>query len=293
MPGDREAAPASVPRAAPGDGSTSASAREIARTGSLTVAVTDPVAAAAELHRIAEAHDGFVSNESIQTTESSRSSTVTMSVPSAKLDTVMDAAAKVGTVTNRSTTAKDVTAQVVDTDARVKTLRDSIARIRALMDRAGTVTEIAAVESELTTRQAQLESMLAQQQALRTQVDRAPVTVTLVRANSPEANPFLAGLSGGWEAMKESAKGLLIVVGALIPWLVVGAAIGFPVAWWVRKRRASRPPKSPVPSGYVIQQPVPMPGPMPMPGQQGGSPQGGSPQGGGPQGPVDKPSDEG
>lgn len=146
----------------------------------------DPAAAAQKLRETATAFDGFVTSEYVVLPTAaegqvSRSrSQVTLSVPADRFDAAMDDAAKAVTVVSRSVSSADVTTQVVDVDARVRTLRDSIARLQELMSRAGTLTEIAALEAELTKRQADLESLLAQQEALRNQVARSPITVTLL-----------------------------------------------------------------------------------------------------------------
>ena len=136
--------------------------------------------------------------------------------------------------------AEPVTDEVVDTDARIRVLEASIARVTALMDRAGTVTEIAQVESELARRQAELESLTARQEYLSTITERATVWVTLQSAPVDTTNPFRAGLLGGWDALGASARALLVVVGALLPFAAVLALVGGPVVWWLSRRRSAR-----------------------------------------------------
>jgi hypothetical protein len=216
--------------------------RSVARTGSLTLSVPEVVSAAAELRRLAEAIGGFVASENIATAETKVTSTsrIVLSIPADRLDAFLDDAAKVGVLQHRGVTARDVTDQVVDVEARIRTLRESIARIRALLGRAGSVTEIAQVEGELTRRQSDLESLLAQQQALKNQVERAPVTVTLLKPGQVEPqNPFLAGLLEGWEALQRSITVLLTVVGAILPFAVLIALVGWPILLRMRRRAAA------------------------------------------------------
>lgn len=257
---------------APGGGFTVA-AKQIARTGSLTLSVKDPVTAAAQLTDIAEAAGGLVSSENIQTNATSGGATsrIVLSVPSARLGQVMDDAAKVGELRNRGVTARDITTQVADVDARIRTLQESIARIRLLMKKTGSIADIAQVEAELTQRQAELESMLAQQKVLRDQVEMAPITVTLLTAGqvTEPDNPLLAGLKQGWEALLKSVTALLVIAGAVLPFALVGSLIVVPIVWWRRRVQArtvaaARPatapsaPQPPAPS-------TPAPGPSEAP----------------------------
>lgn len=243
-------APAGLPndqREAPAPEATTGAGRLVARTANMTVTITDPAKAAAELRTIAANVGGFVSTEKIDTKlvdgKYVKPSTVIISVPSEKLAQAMDATASVGEVTSRVVTAEDVTGQVVDVEARIKTMRESIERVRALMKKAGTISEIAAVEREITSRQAELEALLAQQKWLANQVAMAPLEVTLEPlAVTASPNPFIEGLTNGWTAMLAMISILLTVIGAVIPLAVLVALVVLPVMWW-RRARHQRPAK--------------------------------------------------
>lgn len=218
--------------------------RQIARTGALSLRCTDLATTADRLRQLAESMGGFVSSESIWATSSSNGgdSRIIFSIPASSMDRFMTEAAKLGELVTRSVSARDVTDQVVDVDARVRTLRDSIQRIQALMARAGSISEIAKVEQELTRRQSELESLLAKQKALKNQVERAPVTVTLLTPyqTTDRDNPFLTGLIRGWEALQDSIAVLLTLLGGVLPFALLGTAIGWPVVHRLRRRRAAR-----------------------------------------------------
>lgn len=239
------AAPADMKGGAPAGDPLAGDERQVARTASVTLVVDKPVDAAAHVRRVASDRGGYVTREDVQVSSDTPTAQVVISVPADQLDAALTDLAALGTLVQRAQTATDVTDRVVDVDARVRTLQDSITRIRALMDRAGTVTEIAAVERELTTRQSELESLLAQQKALRSRVDRTPITVTLTsKAPVAQGNPFLDGLLAAWHALQDSVRLVLTAVGALLPWAVLGLAVGLPVRAWLR-RRTPRPTSIP------------------------------------------------
>lgn len=219
--------------------------RQIARTGALTLRCEDVTVTADRLRELAESLGGFVSTESVWTSERvtpSGTSRIVFSVPATSMDRFMAEAAKAGELVTRSTTAKDVTEQVVDVEARIKTLRESIERIRALMNKAGSIADIAKVESELTRRQSELEALLATQKALQSQVERSTVSVTLLRQGQSDTdpNPLWQGLVRGWEALLNSIAALLMTIGAVLPFAAIGVLAGWPLVRFLRKRRAAR-----------------------------------------------------
>jgi hypothetical protein len=223
--------------------------QQITRSATMTVVVSDESAAATRLRAIATAHGGVVTTENVVSGGDKSyyaTSTIVLSVPADELDGALTDIAAVGEVTLRTIQSTDVTAKVADVGSRITTMRASIARMQELLTRAGSVTEIAQVETELTNREADLESLLAQQKALAQRVAQSPITVTLTRVAVVEPNPvpetgFVAGLKAGWHALKVFGVALLTVVGALLPFLAVLALIGAPVVWLVRRRGGARP----------------------------------------------------
>lgn len=219
----------------------SSAERQVARTASVSVATSDAEAAAQRVREIAAAHDGWLTYEHLSAREDGArpgQANMTVSVPSDQLDAALTDLAGVGTLLSRSIQAMDVTDAVVDNDARIRSLEASIERISALMERTGSIAEIATVEKELASRQSDLESLRAQRQYYASIVERATIEVALMAPATASANPFVAGLLSGWDALGASVRAVLVLLGALLPFAVVGAAIAAPILWWVRRRRA-------------------------------------------------------
>lgn len=246
--GAPEIAPAPVP--APGGGSvlpyTTGVERQIARTASMTVVVDDVEGSAERVHAVAQALDGWVTHESLGLSADAAGSGrvvpagswVTLSVPASRLDEAITQVAGLGTVLSRQSSAEDVTDVVVDVDARIASLEASVARLQDLMGRAGSVADIAAVERELASRQADLEALRSQRVRLSGAVERSTLTVALVTpAESTSTNPLQTGWSRGWAAFLESVALVITVVGALLPFALLGALVALPVVLWLRARR--------------------------------------------------------
>jgi hypothetical protein len=227
----------------------------------LVIETDDVARAAARAAALAETSGGFVANES---TEGTDSATLTLRIPSARHTTVVGDLEELGEVKHRSRTAEDVTAEVVDVEARVASQRRSIARIRELLDQASDLSDVVRIESELAGREANLDSLLSRQEQLSSLTTLATVTVTFYKTDrAPEGGPnavgFMSGLRGGWEAFVATIRVVGAVAGALLPFVAAAALIGIP-GWllWRRRRPSSAEPPRPLP-------PQPPAGPAPQP----------------------------
>jgi hypothetical protein len=173
------------------------------------------------------------------------SSTTTLRVDNDEVDALIRDLSALGAVEASYRTSEDVSAQVADVDARLQTAEASLARVRALMTKAVTIADVVTLEAELSRRQADLESLQAQQRVLADQTAQATVTVRLIDVQAPvrteEATGFLAGLSAGWDAFTGAMVLALTVLGALVPFLLFFVPVGLLVWWLVRRSRRTAP----------------------------------------------------
>ena len=242
---------------------------QVIRTADVVVEVTSLPPATVRVRAVADSLGGSVSTEvttypdagdkgdpadagngsSDESTASARDryharpgeSVLVLKVPVASLDTAIDRVVATGKQLSRSSSARDVTADLADLGSRVKTQQASVDRVRTLMARAEKIQDIVLLESELSRRQADLEALAARQASL---ADRAALSTLTVTLRTPEATEtaqedpaFVTGLKNGWNALVSSAGVLMIVLGALLPVAVLVAAVGLPIRWFVRRRR--------------------------------------------------------
>jgi len=123
-----------------------------------------------------------------------------------------------------SLNASDVTQQSQDLDARVTALTTSVDRLLSLMSQAGNTADLIAIESELSTRQADLEAMRSQRDYLTDQVEFSTISVDLlatgtVAPGSPDS--FWTGIVAGWNALVAALGGLLVGLGFALPWIAI------------------------------------------------------------------------
>jgi len=228
--------------------STPVDERSLIYTGSITIKVDNVASTADQAIAIAEGRNGFVSGDTRSIDADRSVATLVFRVPADRFTPTLDALAKLGTEESRQVEATDVTDLLVDLDARIATQEASVARVRELLARAQTIGEIASLESELTRREADLDSLKQRRAKAAGLVALATITVVLrgpsatVGPNEPDTG-FLAGLREGWRGFLASVTVVLTVIGWLLPWAIV---IGVPlrlVLWFLRwRRRAQRPP---------------------------------------------------
>lgn len=147
-----------------------------------------------------------------------------LSVPAKALDDVLTRLSAIGTVSYRSSQSQDVTDTYIDTKSRIQPMRDGIERVRALLAKTTDLQQVITLESELSRRQADLDSLeqrLAKLDAMTTMSD---VTVTLwTDATTPVQtdNGFTGGLRTAWQSLLGSLAVILTGLAALLPWLVL------------------------------------------------------------------------
>jgi hypothetical protein len=226
--------------------------REVITTGSLSITVEHPAAAADDAAGIVERAGGRVdartenprpqplTGEDADAELETDRAQLTLRIPSAVLTDTLAELKKLGKVQDSSLTSQDVTAQSQDLDARVTALRTSVDRLVALMAKADSTADLIAIESALSERQANLEGLEAQKRVLDSQVQLATITLDLHSvADAPVKTPdtFLSGLAAGWDAFVGFFAGVVVVLGVLVPWIILAAAIAAGALTILRLRR--------------------------------------------------------
>ena len=252
-PADRQAAGGSAGReligASPGAGNganaISLHPSAVIKTADLTIRTKDVRGQAEQAIQIATVAGGDLSSQ-LQTdapnTNTGRADLV-LTVPPRTLESVLTQLDGLGTELARRTATEDVTGQVADVTSRAASAQASITRLQTLFSQAANVTDIVALESELAQREADLESLQAQQKALTAETASATITLHLLGTGeaapvtrSGSARGFGGGLSRGWQAFTGIGAWALTALGAVLPFLLVIALLGGGV-WLIRRRR--------------------------------------------------------
>ena len=211
-------------------------------TGTMTVTAEEPIEAAAKAIRLVEAAGGRIDGrqEYAPVNGDRGSATLVLRIPSTKVDATVDKLKELGEVEAIEISAVDVTAQVEDIDARIRALEASVDRLTTLLTTATDVKVLIEIESSLSQRQGELESMLTQQRSIGDSVSMATLTLALISVADAPVDPpvtFLTGLETGWNSFTTFISGMVVVFGVLLPWIVFFGLITFAILYIVRLRR--------------------------------------------------------
>jgi hypothetical protein len=159
---------------------TAADDRKLVRDGSLTIEYEDEreqrelISTSRE---IAARFGGYLSSET--------STHLIMRVPAPLIDDVVGELEKIGDVTSRSISVREVTAEHTDLTIRIDNLRNLRERLQALLREAKSVQEMLEVEKELARVSQELEQLEGQLRLLVNQVTLATIHIELEKAVRP------------------------------------------------------------------------------------------------------------
>jgi len=181
--------------------------RKLVRTASMELTAPNVADVISQVRVITQGAAGYTGQESTQEKRAS----VNVIVPSERLDGVLDQLGKLGKQIRREVTATDVTEQMVDVDSR------------------------------LASREAELESLQKRRESLAGSVAMSTISLQVkaetVAAAEESRSGFFGGLTDGWDAFLTFGGGLLTVIGAMAPFLLVFGVPAVALVWWLRKRR--------------------------------------------------------
>jgi hypothetical protein len=245
------------------DGSTAPADRLVITNAAMSLRVDDLAATVASLRALTQQAGGSVSQLTVNDNSESpaadasasnssavrytgpATASLTIRVPAKSLPDVQTKVAALGKLLSQSADESDVTQQHIDMSARLKNLRAEEVRLRDLLNRAGKVSDLLAVERELSRVRGEIESMAAQLAYLEGQAALATLTVAL-----EQPGPVVRPSTGGWgliDAVTRGVQGAALLVRELItallalsPLLLIGGLVWWLIARRARKRRAAR-----------------------------------------------------
>lgn len=221
----------------------------IARTASMKISVKDLTAARAMLDRIVSARGGYVASININTPQNEpRSLDAELHIPAKLIDAALGDIRALGHVEQEQQGGEEVTAQVVDLDARLKNARESEARLAEILrTRTGKLSDVLDVEQQISSTREEIERIEGEQKQLQTRITYASIQVDLHEeyAASLDSNPtsfgrrirnaFVDGTSTAFDGLTSLALALLYAG----PTLILAGVILFWPARWAWRRMAS------------------------------------------------------
>lgn len=223
------AAASQAPQGARSNTSDTPAGALIVRTGSLELEVKDVNAALPKGRELVASMGGYVAGSEEVHDGDKQVATITYRIPVERWqDAINGLRGLADSVVHESTQAEEVTAQVVDLDARLVNLRASERSLQDIMTRAVSIAEVLAVQDKLTQVREQIERIAAQQKDL---TGRAALATLSVAWETPPV-AAVAEARSGWDLGREIDHAAAQTVAAgqtfasFLVWLIV---VGVPV----------------------------------------------------------------
>ncbi|HZR28678.1 MAG TPA: DUF4349 domain-containing protein [Terriglobales bacterium] len=231
-------------------GSTAPNGPMIVRTAALSLTTKEFDKARGGMEEILKRHGGYMGQLNVSApSESGRSLTATLQVPSDQLDATLAELKKLGRVEGESQNGEEVTQRYVDLQARIVNARNTEAQLTDILrNRTGKLSDVLAVEEEISRVRGEIERMEAERKNLAHQVDFATLNATLTEEYEDQlqavpVSTFTRIRNAAVEGYTSVTEGVISVVLFLFAYgpsiLVWGGLVFFPVrAAWRRWRKA-------------------------------------------------------
>lgn len=167
--------------------------------------------------------------------------TLTARIPPQAFDGFLKTMLEHGKLLQHERDSEDLTAQVIDVEAKIANLTALKARILDLLaKRTGNMKEILDAEAQLSKTQAELDSIVGQRKALASRTEMTRVELRLLaeslHADESWAAPVAQASKESGYVLMASVGVLITVVVAMLPWLLVA----IPLFLWLRKLYRAR-----------------------------------------------------
>ena len=219
----------------------------IARTASLIVSAKDFSATRAAVDRIVSAHQGYIANLKINSPGgATQSFEAQLRIPSDQLDAALSELKALGKVEQEQQGADEVSAQVIDLEARVKSAREEESRLQQILQtRTGKLSDVLEVEQEESRVRAEIERMQGEQKHLSNRIAYAAVSLTIAEeyhatlvgpssAGRQLHNALVEGFRSAGEALLAVGVFLMNVGPSLVVWALI---LLWPARWaWTKWR---------------------------------------------------------
>lgn len=198
--------------------------RMVISTAEMSLEVGNVAKAHDDIGRLAGEAGGFITESNVSHGDGAESGTVSIRVPARQYQPLLSKISKLGKVLQKRESGQDVTEEFVDLQSRIRNLNREEQAFLVVMDKARRVTDILAVENELSRVRGEIEQATGRIQYLKNQVALATITVQL-----SEPTPMVAKIVN-WNVVVTAtgAANALQVVFRKIVSLVIWAVIFIP-----------------------------------------------------------------
>jgi len=156
--------------------------RMIISTADLDVKVKNLSQSIESIRKLAKLAGGYVNSSSLDNNAKSSTGSIAIRIPVKNYGSAIEEIAKLGVLTKKDESAEDVTEEYIDVDSRLRNVRREESAYLNVLTSARRVTDILAVERELSRVRGEIEQAEGRIKYLRNQSELATITISFYTA---------------------------------------------------------------------------------------------------------------
>ncbi len=221
-----------------------AQSEKIIRSASFTVKTTDYDADLQRIQDLTAELGGrveYLSSSGDASSGQTRSASLTLRIPSRRLDEFLSGAQGIGAITGMTQEMEDVSDSYYDTQTRLETQRAKLARLQALMEQAEDVSDLIEIESAIADTQYYIDRYTGTLKSYDSKVEYSTVRVAVREIRITETKEVSLGeriLTGIGDSLQDFGwfmEDMIIFLASALPWLIALAAVVFVVVLLIRR----------------------------------------------------------
>ena len=222
---------------------------KIIRTASFTLKTTvyeDDLEKIQALTRDSGGRVEYLSASGDASSGQTRSASLTVRIPSGRLDEFLDGAQAIGSVTSLTQEREDVSDSYYDIQTRLETQQAKLKRLQSLMQAAEDVSDVLEIESAIADAQYYIDRYTGQISSYDSRVDYSTVHISIREVKIQEAEDVSLGqriASGLQDSLQEGLwflEDMCVFLVSALPWLALIAAVIVAVCLIVKKRNPKK-----------------------------------------------------
>ena len=189
---------------------------------------------------------GYLSASGDASSGQTRSASLTLRIPAARLDDFLNGAQGIGNVTAMTQEMQDVSDSYYDIQTRLKTQQEKLARLQEMMKAAQDVSDLIEIESAIADAQYYIDRYTGQLKSYDSKVEYSTVNVSVREVRITEMKEvtlgqrILDGLSDSLENFQYFLEDMVIFLVSALPWLIVLAAVIVVIRLIVKKKKKKK-----------------------------------------------------
>jgi len=209
------------------------SPRKLIKEGQVSFQTTDMDAARANIVKATSQFQGYISSEQLNSSTHRVSNTMVVRIPTTHFEAFLKAATVgIASFDYKSISAKDVTEEFLDTQARLKAKKALENRFLDLLSQANSIEEILRVEREAGKLRSEIEVIEGRLRFLENKISLSTLTLTFYqKASTSTWLEFKQSFLNGWD----NVISFFIALTNLWPFILLSIAIFFGVRFYKRR----------------------------------------------------------